>query len=151
MNSKIQLPKPPEVEQSLIRLHGQGLSKRKMVSPALYLKTFGRGGFAAELTESEKQLDAIVHAKELEMAQKETITLANQWSAQQEQAATLAEMVAAEQAHAAEMVPQASQITLTLQSAHKRTINECSFGDDRKENEAAKIRETGAQTTGELR
>ena len=98
--------------------------------------------------ESEKQLDAIVHAKELEMAQKETITLANQWSAQQEQAATLAEMVAAEQAHAAKCsFKQANYFD--LQSAHEEQLLSMNAHLEmiRKENEAAKIRETGAQTT----
>ena len=79
----------------------------------------------------------------------ETIELANQWNAQQEEAAQLAERVAAEQAHAAEMQMQASQITLTLQAAHEEQLLSMNAHLEmiRKENEAAKIRETGAQTT----
>ena len=119
----------------------------KRLSPGSLSETFGRGGFAARTDESEKQLDVIVYAKELEMAQKETITLANQWSAQQEQAATLAEMVAAEQ-HAAEMQPKQAKL-LRLCTAHEEQLLSMNAHLEmiRKENEAAKIRETGAQTT----
>ena len=142
----------PEVEEpySPPRTRAIETENVKRLSPgSLSRKLLAEVDLLQELTESEKQLDAIVHAKELEMAQKETITLANQWSAQQEQAATLAEMVAAEQAHAAEMQLQASQITLTLQSAHEEQLLSMNAHLEmiRKENEAAKIRETGAQTT----
>ena len=132
-------PRTMAVETENVKRLSPGSLSRKLLAEVDLLQ---------ELTESEKQLDAIVHAKELEMAQKETITLANQWSAQQEEAARLAEIVAAEQAHAAEMQLQASQITLTLQSAHEEQLLSMNAHLEmiRKENEAAKIRETGAQT-----
>merc|ERR1711991_944706 len=121
----------------------------KRLSPgSLSRKLLAEVDLLQELTESEKQLDAIVHANELEMAQKETLHVANQWNAQQEETARLAELVATEQAHAAEMQIQASQITLSLQAAHEEQLLSMNAHLEmiRKENVAAKIRETGAQT-----
>ena len=149
-NNDISVEDVPMVPYSPPRSLPMETEKIKRLSPgSLSRKLLAEVDLLQELTESEKQLDAIVHANELQMAQKETIELANQWNAQQEEAAQLAERVAAEQAHAAEMQMQASQITLTLQAAHEEQLLSMNAHLEmiRKENEAAKIRETGAQTT----
>ena len=125
-------------EESVQRLSPGSLSKKLLAEVDLL----------QELTESEKQLDAVVHARELELAQKETIELANQWNNQQQEAAVMAEILAAEQAHAAEMQLQTAQITLSLQAAHEEQVQSMNAHLEmiRKQTEEAKRRESGQQT-----
>jgi hypothetical protein len=143
------VPEPQSPPRSQIRNIDFVVESVERLSPgSLSKKLLTEVDLLQELTESEKQLDALVHASELEHAQKETLAIAHEWQNQQQEAAVMAEMIASEQLHKEEMALQAAQIKLTLQAAHEEQVQSMNAHLEmvRKQHEELKRRESAMQT-----